>query len=77
MTSQQPAERTVRVPGIRAIARIPNGLFTMVQKSNGVVYFQSTQNRSLYLTGSAPGAGLTLQPSDNDAGSQDWQLVAQ
>ena len=55
----------------------PNGLFTMVQKSNGVVYFQSTQNRSLYLTGSAPGAGLTLQPSDNGAGSQDWQLVAQ
>lgn len=53
-----------------------NGLFTMVTKSNGYVYFQSVQNRSLYLTGSTAGAKLSLQPSDNGAGSQDWQLVA-
>jgi hypothetical protein len=52
------------------------GLFTMVTKSNGYVYFQSVQNRSLYLTGSTAGAKLSLQPSDNGAGSQDWQLVA-
>lgn len=53
-----------------------SGLFTMVTKSNGYVYFQSVQNRSLYLTGSTAGATLSLQPSDNGAGSQDWQLVA-
>ena len=53
-----------------------SGLFTMVTKSNGYVYFQSVQNRSLYLTGSTAGAKLSLQPSDNGAGSQDWQLVA-
>jgi hypothetical protein len=53
-----------------------NGLFTMVTKSNGYVYFQSVQNRSLYLTGSTAGAKLSLQPSDNGAGSQDWQLLA-
>lgn len=40
------------------------------------MYFQSVQYPSLYLTGSAAGATLTLQPSDNGAGAQDWQLVA-
>ncbi|MEN2739959.1 RICIN domain-containing protein [Microbacterium sp. X-17] len=53
-----------------------NGLFKMVTKSNGYVYFQSVQNPSLYLTGSSAGATLTLKPSDNGVGSQDWQLVA-
>jgi len=52
------------------------GLFTMFTKSNGYVYFQSVQNTSLYLTGASAGATLTLAPSDNGAGSQDWQLVA-
>lgn len=54
-----------------------NGLFRMVTETNGDVYFQSTQTPSLYLTGAAAGASLTLEPSDNGAGSQDWQLVAQ
>jgi hypothetical protein len=54
-----------------------NGLFTMFTKANGDVYFQSVQNPSLYLTGASTGASLTLQPSDNGAGSQDWTLVAQ
>ncbi|MEN2736443.1 RICIN domain-containing protein [Microbacterium sp. X-17] len=53
-----------------------NGLFAMVTKSSGYVYFQSVQNPSLYLTGSSAGAPLTLQPSDNGGGTQDWQLVA-
>ena len=53
------------------------GLFKMYTKSNGYVYFQSVQNTSLYLTGSSTGATLTLEPSDNGAGSQDWELVAQ
>ncbi|NYD25098.1 hypothetical protein BJ968_004707 [Kineococcus aurantiacus] len=53
------------------------GPFRMVTKSNGLVYFQSVQNPGLYLTGSAAGAGLTLQPSDNGAGYQDWTLTAQ
>ena len=54
-----------------------SGPFRMVTKSNGLVYFQSVQNPSLYLTGSSAGAGLTLQPSDKGAGSQDWTLTAQ
>lgn len=54
-----------------------SGPFRMVTKSNGLVYFQSVQDPSLYLTGSASGAGLTLQASDDGAGSQDWTLTAQ
>lgn len=53
------------------------GPFRMVTKSNGSVYFQSTQNPSLYLTGSTAGGALPLQPSDNGAGAQDWTLTAQ
>lgn len=58
------------------VDNVSNGLFTMVTKSNGYVYFRSVQTPTLYLTGAAAGASLTLQPSDNGAGSQDWQLVA-
>ncbi|MGN7862368.1 Ig-like domain repeat protein [Microbacterium sp. 22303] len=59
------------------VDNVPNGLFKLFTKSNGVVYFQSVQNPSLYLTGSGAGASLTLQPSDGGAGAQDWTLVQQ
>jgi hypothetical protein len=36
--------------------------------------YQSAGNTSLYLTGSATGAHLTLEPATSD-GSQEWQLV--
>lgn len=54
-----------------------NGLFSLHTKADGTVYFQSVQNPSLFLTGTASGANLTLQPSTNGDGTQDWTLVQQ
>lgn len=54
-----------------------NGLFSLHTKAGGTVYFESVQNPSLYLSAAGAGASLTLQPSDNGAGSQDWVLVPQ
>jgi hypothetical protein len=52
------------------------GTFNVVKNTDGTVRLQAAKNTSVYLTGAATGAPLTLQNSATD-GSQDWQLVAE
>ncbi|MEU9331252.1 RICIN domain-containing protein [Streptomyces canus] len=50
------------------------GSWNLVKTSDGFYKLQSVKNTSLYLTGAAAGAQLTLQTAATD-GSQDWELV--
>lgn len=52
------------------------GLWNIVDAGAGRVKLQATQNTSLYVTGSATDAFLTLQNAATD-GSQEWELVQQ
>jgi Ricin-type beta-trefoil lectin domain-like len=50
-----------------------DGLWNLIPSSGGYYEFQCASDTSLYLTGSATGAHLTLEPATSN-GSQDWQL---
>lgn len=50
------------------------GQWTSIDNGDGTVSFRSTANTSLYLTGAAANAPLTLETARAD-GSQDWELV--
>jgi len=52
------------------------GLWNLVDAGDGRVRLQAAKNTSLYVTGSAAGAFLTLQAAASD-GSQEWELVQQ
>ncbi len=54
----------------------PTGAWKLVKTSRGDYKFQAFKNANVYLTGTSPGAPLTLQNAVED-GSQDWQLVQQ
>lgn len=51
-----------------------HGAWNQIRLPDGDYEFQSTGNPSLYLTGAAAGAALTLQ-SGTTNGSQEWRLV--
>jgi hypothetical protein len=53
----------------------PNGLWHLIKEADGYYEFQCASNTSLYLTGSAAGAHLTLEPATS-GGSQERQLSA-
>jgi hypothetical protein len=52
----------------------PHGQWNLIKESDGYYEFQCAGNTSLYLTGSATGAHLALEPATGN-GSQEWQLV--
>ena len=54
----------------------PTGSWNLIKTADGYYKFQAVKNTSLYLTGAARGAALTLQNAVTD-GSQEWQLVRQ
>lgn len=55
---------------------IKGGSWKLIDAGGGYHKLQAVRNTSVYLTGAAKGAPLTLQNAATD-GSQDWQLVAE